>query len=259
MMKDIWKFIILMCCRLLIGFPVQAQETVPDFVKHVENESMLVDVLLEDMEKHKENISFHYPGIVQDFHKYRKGKLGYQTFYDKLAKKNGYMMGIVSGSCIQINEQQKYVTFQICYLTSKRQEEYISTKVKKIAKQIRKGNRVTKIRKAHDYLVHTMKYDNRYYNPYFAFKKNRGMCMSYALAFQRIMQELNIPCIYVKGSNHAWNMVKVGKYWYNIDVTWDDSNGGYRYFLKCDKDFPGHKRPKTPQYQKLKKAKKSYR
>ena len=83
--------------------------------------------------------------------------------------------------------------------------------------------------------------------------------MSYALAYQRILQEMNIPCIYVKGKNHAWNMVKLGKYWYNVDVTWDDNTTiQYRYFLKSDKDFPGHKRPKSRLLSSLRKAKKSY-
>ena len=67
------------------------------------------------------------------------------------------------------------------------------------------------------------------------------------------------PCVYVKGKNHAWNMVKIGGYWYNVDVTWDDSRKDrYYYFLKSDLDFPGHRRPKSRYLSSLKKAKYSY-
>ena len=104
-----------------------------------------------------------------------------------------------------------------------------------------------------------MAYDERYYSPYDAFVKKRGLCMSYALAYQRIMQEMDIPCIYIKGDNHAWNMVKLGGYWYNVDVTWDDvGKGSYQYFLKSDADCPGHKRPISQWYTSLRKAQYSY-
>ena len=103
-----------------------------------------------------------------------------------------------------------------------------------------------------------MQYDTRYYSPYDAFYRGRGLCMSYALAFQRLMQELDIPCIYIATNQHAWNMVKLEGYWYNVDVTFDDAEGSYRYFLKSDADFPGHLRPKSGGYEYLTLAKKSY-
>ena len=82
--------------------------------------------------------------------------------------------------------------------------------------------------------------------------------MSYALAFQRIMQEMKIPCMYVKGKDHAWNMVKLKGKWYFVDVTWDDSFGGYKYFLKGTSDFSGHNIPKTLSIKRLKKARYAY-
>ena len=42
-----------------------------------------------------------------------------------------------------------------------------------------------------------------------------------------------VPCIYVygrgNGENHAWNMVKLGKYWYHYDPTWQDGNDKHSY------------------------------
>lgn len=235
-------------------------DDLPAKVQIVENEQAMTKLLLKGMKKHKTYFAFYYDGIDKDFAKYQKSSPVYQDFFDKLAGKDGYTMGVVSGSCVTIcGTEKKYVEFQFGYLTTKKQEKKIDRMAKRIVKRIGKGSRVKRIRKAHDYLLAHMTYDSRYFSPYDAFAKGRGICMSYALAFQRLMQEMDIPCLYIKGENHAWNMVKAGRYWYNIDVTWDDSGkNAYRYFLKADKDFPGHKRPSGKLYKSLKLAKTSY-
>lgn len=232
----------------------------PSDVKVVKNEKAMIRSMVAGMRKHKTQFSYYYPGIHKDFKKYRKVSKSYATFFDKIARKDGYIAGIVSGYCITIcGGDTKYVTFQFGYLTTKKQERQIDKRVKKIAKRMGQGSRAAKVRRAHDYLIKHMSYDENYYNPYHAFVKGKGMCMSYALAFQRILQEMEIPCVYIEGTNHAWNMVKIGKYWYNVDVTWDDrAMGRYRYFLKSDAEFLGHTRPKSKWLSSLKKAKRSY-
>lgn len=249
--------IVLTFCNLSFVSHAQNVHGLPDEVKCVQNESKMIEDLIKGMKKHKNSFCYYYPGIDKDFLKYKSN--GYRDFFDKISKKNGYLTGILSGYCITVcRDSQVYVSIQVCYLTTRKQEKKIDRKVKQIVKQIGKGNRAKKILRAHDYLVKNMRYDNRYYSPYHAFSKGRGMCMAYALAFQRIMQEMKIPCLYVKGNNHAWNMVKIGKYWYNIDVTWDDSGSTYRYFLKCDRDFPKHNRPNSVLFKGILKAKRSY-
>ncbi len=231
----------------------------PGDVVVVKNENAMIRILLKGMKAHKSYFSFYYPKIDKDFIKYKTKSSGYQSFLEQLSKKDGYITGILSGSCITVcGDNPKYVTFQFGYLTTKRQEKRINRKVRSIAKKIGKGTQVQKAKKAHDYLITHMRYDKRYYSPYHAFTKGRGMCMAYALAYQRILQEMKVPCIYIKGKNHAWNMVKIGSCWYNVDVTWDDAGGGYRYFLKSDAEFPGHKRPASRWLRSIRKAKRSY-
>ena len=72
----------------------------------------------------------------------------------------------------------------------------------------------------------------------------RSNCNGYALAFYLIIDECGILCDYVAGYNHAWNIVKLNGLWYNIDVTWDDTNNkiNYDYFLKGKADWKGHDR-----------------
>ena len=46
--------------------------------------------------------------------------------------------------------------------------------------------------------------------------EKQGVCMAYALLFEKMMDELGIPCYYVVGKadgesdlGHAWNMVQL--------------------------------------------------
>ncbi|MBO6137951.1 MAG: hypothetical protein J6O71_04990 [Lachnospiraceae bacterium] len=76
---------------------------------------------------------------------------------------------------------------------------------------------------------------------YSALVNDSTVCAGYARAFQYLMQQLEIPCYYCTGyagEDHAWNIVKLDKDYYNADVTWDDTEGGkYEYFNKSDDDY----------------------
>lgn len=67
---------------------------------------------------------------------------------------------------------------------------------------------------------------------YSGFANNSTVCAGYARAFQYIMMNLGIPCYYCRGEAgepHAWNIIKLGDDYYNVDVTWDDSDKTWRY------------------------------
>lgn len=66
--------------------------------------------------------------------------------------------------------------------------------------------------------------------------KGYGVCESYALAMNRLLDEAGIPSMVVygtgNGGGHAWNYVQMPNgSWYMLDSTWNDagasSNGGY--------------------------------
>lgn len=91
----------------------------------------------------------------------------------------------------------------------------------------------------HDYICTHMDYD-RYVlnavssplensdNPYGMLVDGYGTCTGYASTFKLFMDCLGIECIIVYGyafdydTDHAWNKVKIGVTWYNVDITWDD-------------------------------------
>lgn len=76
---------------------------------------------------------------------------------------------------------------------------------------------------------------------YSALVNGSTVCAGYARAFQYVMQQMGIPCYYCtgySGENHAWNIVKLGDGYYNVDTTWDDTEPAtYDYFNKTDSDF----------------------
>lgn len=80
----------------------------------------------------------------------------------------------------------------------------------------------------HDYLVSNFKYDYELeiYNLYRFFLSGEGVCQAYSLAFAAAMRELDIPvsCVVSDELNHMWNIVQIDGKWYNVDVTWDDSD-----------------------------------
>ena len=65
---------------------------------------------------------------------------------------------------------------------------------------------------------------------YRAMTESKGICLSYASAFQLLMDLAGVECLTVVGAasdssqDHAWNMVKLDGEWYCVDVTWDDTS-----------------------------------
>lgn len=138
----------------------------------------------------------------------------------------------------------------VTYLGSKSKD----TKLKKLTKKITKGCKTDfeKVKAVHDWLVLNTKYDientsrEASHTANGAINKGLAVCEGYAKAFMCMMNILNIPCKIVTGDaggSHAWNVVKLGKKWYQIDVTWDDpipdrkNEIGYNYFLLTDKQL----------------------
>ena len=96
----------------------------------------------------------------------------------------------------------------------------------------------------HDQLLEKISYNARAemnQSAYSALVNGQTVCAGYARAFQYILQQLGIPCYYCTGfagESHAWNIVELSDGFYNVDTTWDDSDGGkYDYFNKTDEDY----------------------
>lgn len=173
-----------------------------------------------------------------------------QPFYTQHCEYRSYRYGSVSKNRIRID-------FTIQYRMNRNQEKWMLDEIQQVIAQTIRSEMTTleKVVAVHDYIARTFTYDlhtaGSPYAVYTFMKEKHGVCMAYALLFEKIMEFLAIPCYYVVGkaegesdAGHAWNMVEIDGEWYHIDVTWDDLSSKskvhqirYRYFLVCDEDM----------------------
>lgn len=115
---------------------------------------------------------------------------------------------------------------------------------------------------ANDYLVDNCVYDKEAVeskeilgnenDAYGALVDKKAVCEGYSRAFQLLCNRLGIDCINIAGTAdgvaHAWNNVMLDGEWYEVDVTWNDTDGEtefpiYGYFnLPSDKFSESHNR-----------------
>ena len=108
-----------------------------------------------------------------------------------------------------------------------------------------------KVMAINDYIVKNCKYVSGAdveYSPtaYGCLVEKTANCEGYAKTFDMLAADVGLESQLItgitdKGENHAWNQVKVDGDWYNIDVTWADTDDGDEvrraYFLCDDTDF----------------------
>lgn len=155
-------------------------------------------------------------------------------------------------------------SFKVSYRTTAAQERQTTSAVNSVLDQIgaRNVSDYEAVLRIHDWIVTHVEYDyehvaDDYYYPQFtaygAVINRKAVCQGMALLFYRMCHEVGVDCRYISGwgSNaggggaHGWNIVKLGQYWYNVDITWEDNVGGsstHNWFLKSQANFSGHQR-----------------
>ena len=142
----------------------------------------------------------------------------------------GVKMKGTSGQCV--------FTFQY---PSAQQDAAVEAVVASVLPQLNQGSDYDRVKKVHDYLcnhiTYTLNGGPEIYTAYGALVEGKAVCEGYAIAFQRFMEAMGIPCYIasgtIKGEGHAWNLVQLNGQWYHLDATWDDQEWGIadRYFL----------------------------
>ena len=106
----------------------------------------------------------------------------------------------------------------------------------------------------HQFLCEEIEYDTEEADPYRAILSGKGLCDAYARGFKIFCDLAGIPCEYIVGrasdgeivnESHAWNMVRLGAEYYNVDVTWDATGKNYQYFLVPDQRLNQTHTPQT--------------
>lgn len=145
------------------------------------------------------------------------------------------------------------ITFTPTYFETADETEYVNTHTKEILADLGTSQMsdYSKVKAIHDYVCALITYTDDVDNAssaYSAYARGEGLCNSYALCMYKLLVEAGVPCHWIGGSagtgrdsaGHAWNIVKLGDQWYNLDATWDDAdndNVSHDYFLKGTTDF----------------------
>jgi hypothetical protein len=146
------------------------------------------------------------------------------------------------------------------YLTADEVSEYrtkIDKKVENFISQISSSmTTLDKLIYTHNYICQNVVYDydlaNNRPNEYSvshtmagALADGLAVCDGYANSYRYLLNKIGVDATLVASSdlNHAWNHVKIGDSYYNVDVTWDDGYTYkygytmYTYFLISDDTF----------------------
>ena len=149
------------------------------------------------------------------------------------------------------------LTYALTYYTTAAQEAQVTLRLAQVLADLGVSSTtdLNKIRAIYDYLCENVVYDyanlgdSSYllkHTAYAALINGTSVCQGYALLFYRMALELGLECRlitgYSNGEGHAWNIVKLGDLWYNLDSTWDAGQTNYAYYLRGSENFPDHTR-----------------
>lgn len=174
-----------------------------------------------------------------DFLRYSVSAYGVST--------DGFHSG--SDTCLQI-------TMTMRYYSSKSQEAVLSQRIDEVLQQLNIQNLSSEYEKAtaiYKYICENVTYDyeNLYdedyllkFSAYAAMVNKTAVCQGYATLFYAMAEQAGLDARVITGKssgvNHAWNIVKIGDYYYYLDSTWDAGKSEYSYYLKCEENFTGH-------------------
>lgn len=230
-MKNLGKIIVLLFTILLLSsFNVIAKESTTDQVATVYSIDDFKSKLTDSVINEETSISICYNGSLQDIN-YRD--MLKTVIYDIMRTPgHDYEKNLISSwkYTYMPTSQGFTVSFTIQYIETYEQVKAVKDKVDEILAQIitSKMTDEEKEKKIHTYICNTVVYDDTYetYTAYDALFKGKTVCMGYSLLAYRMFTEAGLESRMVIGTalggGHAWDMVKINKEWYQVDVTWDD-------------------------------------
>ena len=148
-----------------------------------------------------------------------------------------------------------YIKYTMAYHSDAEQEakltEAVAAAMAKL--QLNGLSEAKKITKIHDYICNHVDYaynstEEQIYTAYGALCTGKAVCQGYAVLFYRLCKEAGLSVRIISGTGnggpHAWNIVRIGSKYYNMDCTWDGQDAATynEFLLKSEADFRDHTR-----------------
>ena len=148
-----------------------------------------------------------------------------------------------------------YIKYTMAYHSNAEQEakltEAVAVAMAKL--QLNGLSEAKKITKIHDYICNHVDYaynstEEQIYTAYGALCTGKAVCQGYAVLFYRLCKEAGLSVRIISGTGnggpHAWNIVRIGSKYYNMDCTWDGQDAATynEFLLKSEADFRDHTR-----------------
>lgn len=148
-----------------------------------------------------------------------------------------------------------YIKYTMAYHSNAEQEAKLTEAVAEAMTtlQLNGLSEAKKITKIHDYICNHVDYaynstEEQIYTAYGALCTGKAVCQGYAVLFYRLCKEAGLSVRIISGTGnggpHAWNIVRIGSKYYNMDCTWDGQDAATynEFLLKSEADFRNHTR-----------------
>lgn len=164
------------------------------------------------------------------------------------------------GGCqLSYNSKAGYIQYTMLYHSDAEQEAKLTAAVAEAMTtlQLNGLSEAKKIIKIHDYICNHVDYaynskEEQIYTAYGALCTGKAVCQGYAVLFYRLCKEAGLSVRIISGTGnggpHAWNIVRIGNKYYNMDCTWDGQDAATynEFLLKSEADFRDHTRESWP-------------
>ncbi len=221
-----------------------------------------VSYLRKQMVSRETEITLNFPASWFDSH---KDGLYYDLLYDAMkcddssTGQEGDALIYGFGGCRLSYSNAGYIQYTMSYHSDAEQEAKLTAAVAEAMTtlQLNGLSEAKKITKIHDYICNHVDYaynstEEQIYTAYGALCTRKAVCQGYAVLFYRLCKEAGLSVRIISGTGnggpHAWNIVRIGSKYYNVDCTWDGQDAATynEFLLKSEADFRDHTRESWP-------------
>lgn len=221
-----------------------------------------VSYLRKQMVSRETEITLNFPASWFDSH---KDGLYWDLLYDAMkcddssTGQEGDALLYGYAGCNVSYSTAGYIKYTMAYHSNAEQEAKLTAAVAAAMTtlQLNGLSEAKKITKIHDYICNHVDYEynskeDQIYTAYGALCTGKAVCQGYAVLFYRLCKEAGLSVRIISGTGnggqHAWNIVRIGSKYYNVDCTWDGQDAATynEFLLKSEADFRDHTRESWP-------------